>query len=65
MVVSYFAYYIEKKTGSIFLAKTLLLIGGYGPFLCAITFCSYIKEYNKTEMKWDKTDKTGNIKTGN
>nr|WP_297165342.1 glycosyltransferase family 2 protein [uncultured Dysgonomonas sp.] len=63
MLVSYMAYYAEKKGCPSFISRTLLLIGGYGPFLCAITFASYIKEITKSEMKWDKTHKTGNLKT--
>lgn len=63
MIVSYMAYYTEKKGFPTFISRTLLLIGGYGPYLCAITFASYIKEIRKSEMKWDKTHKTGNLKT--
>lgn len=63
MIVSYMAYYTEKKGCPPFISRTLLLIGGYGPYLCAITFASYIKEIRKSEMKWDKTQKTGNLKT--
>lgn len=63
MIVSYSAYYSEKKGCPAFVSRTLLLIGGYGPFLCAVTFASYIKEIRKSEMKWDKTQKTGNVKT--
>ncbi len=62
MVVSFMAYYTEKKGFPLFISRTLLLIGGYGPFLCAVTFASYIKEITKSEMKWDKTEKTGNLK---
>lgn len=63
MIVSYMAYYTEKKGFPSFVSRTLLLIGGYGPYLCAITFTSYIKEITKSEMKWDKTYKSGNLKT--
>lgn len=63
MIVSYMAYYAEKKGAPSFISRSLLLIGGYGPYLCAITFASYIKEITKSEMKWDKTQKTGKLKT--
>ncbi|RMZ59297.1 glycosyltransferase family 2 protein [Chryseobacterium nematophagum] len=65
MVVSYMAYYTEKKGGPAFISRTLLLIGGYGPFLCAITLASYIRGLSQSEFKWDKTEKTGNLKVHN
>ena len=37
------------------------LLGGYGAFLCAVTFASYVKELRGADMKWDKTEKTGKI----
>jgi hypothetical protein len=43
------------------LAPIALYIGGYGSFLCAVTFGSYMKELLGAEMKWDKTEKTGKV----
>ncbi|MBL4689555.1 MAG: hypothetical protein JKY37_33515, partial [Nannocystaceae bacterium] len=43
------------------LAPLVLLVGGYGPFLCAVTVGAYIKEFRGAEMKWDKTIKTGKV----
>jgi cellulose synthase/poly-beta-1,6-N-acetylglucosamine synthase-like glycosyltransferase len=60
MVVSYAAKALE---GSRFrkLAPVALYLGGYGAFLCAVTFAAYVKELRGAEMKWDKTEKTGKI----
>ncbi|MEL6343083.1 MAG: glycosyltransferase [Myxococcota bacterium] len=43
------------------LGLILLMIGGYGPFLCAVTFASYIKEWSGAARTWDKTVKTGKV----
>jgi cellulose synthase/poly-beta-1,6-N-acetylglucosamine synthase-like glycosyltransferase len=43
------------------LAPALLYVVGYGPLLCAITAASYVKEIKRTEMVWEKTEKTGAI----
>jgi len=60
MLVSYSGKALEgtkfKK-----LAPVALYIGGYGSFLCAVTFGSYMKELLGAEMKWDKTEKTGKV----
>ncbi|MEM1025217.1 MAG: glycosyltransferase family 2 protein [Myxococcota bacterium] len=42
-------------------ASFLLYFAGYGPFLCAVTFASYVKELTGASMKWDKTVKTGKV----
>jgi cellulose synthase/poly-beta-1,6-N-acetylglucosamine synthase-like glycosyltransferase len=61
MVAAYLAKVIEKITVIKYFSKLLLLIAGYGPLLCAITFNSYISELRGKEMKWDKTEKTGKV----
>jgi cellulose synthase/poly-beta-1,6-N-acetylglucosamine synthase-like glycosyltransferase len=60
MVVAYLAKTLETA-GRSKLARVFLYIGGYGAFLCAVTFASYVKELRGAEMKWDKTEKTGKI----
>jgi len=61
MIPAYTAKIVETKPKLKFLAKPLLLISGFGPLLCAITFASYVAEWKKQEMKWDKTEKTGKV----
>jgi hypothetical protein len=61
MVAAYLAKVIEKISLIKYFSKLLLLIAGYGPLLCAITFNSYISELRGKEMKWDKTEKTGKV----
>lgn len=60
MLVAWSAKEIEKK-GWQRTSSALLLIAGYGPFLCAVTFASYIKEWQGAARTWDKTVKTGKV----
>ena len=62
MLVSWFAKELETsgRFGS-WLSPFVLQLGGYGPFLCAVTFGAYVKELRGAEMKWDKTVKTGKV----
>jgi len=60
MAVAYAAKVAETK-GRHRLAATLLYLGGYGAFLCAVTFGSYVKEIRGAAMTWDKTVKTGKV----
>ena len=61
MLVSWGAKEAEIRPRLRRLAPLMLLIGGYGPFLCAVTFGAYIKELRGAEMRWDKTVKTGKV----
>jgi len=61
MLVAYAAKWLESSDFWRRLSPALLYLGGYGPFLCAVTFGSYIKELRGEELKWDKTIKTGKV----
>ncbi len=60
MVATYAAMRLEargwRRSGMV-----LLYLGGYGAFLCAVTFGSYIKELTGAARTWDKTVKTGKV----
>ena len=60
MAVAYLAIVVERR-GWIRLSRVLLLVGGYGPLLCAVTFAAYVKEWRGADMTWDKTIKTGKV----
>lgn len=60
MVVAYSAKVLETR-GYKRLAMVLLYLAGYGSFLCAVTFGSYVKEIRGASMAWDKTIKTGKV----
>ena len=61
MVPAYLAKVFEQTKHFKWLAKPMIIISGFGPLLCAITFASYIAEWKKQELKWDKTEKTGKV----
>jgi cellulose synthase/poly-beta-1,6-N-acetylglucosamine synthase-like glycosyltransferase len=61
---SMLAAYLVKRLGDTRLARLappLLYVVGYGPLLCAITATAYVKQLRRTEMVWDKTEKTGRL----
>lgn len=64
MVAAYSVKRIEKLPWLRSLTMPLLLITGYGPLLCAITFAAYVSEWKNQEMKWEKTEKTGKVALG-
>ncbi|MEM9598908.1 MAG: glycosyltransferase [Acidobacteriota bacterium] len=44
--------------------RLLLYVVGFGPLLCAITLDAFRLEWQGAEMKWDKTEKSGNVTLG-
>ena len=46
------------------LAPLTIYVVGYGPFLCAVTFASYVKELRNEGAAWDKTVKRGRVTLG-
>lgn len=61
MLVAWLAKEAERNPKTAFLAPYLLMLAGYGAFLCAVTFGAYIKEWRGASMQWDKTVKTGKV----
>ena len=61
MLVSYIAMVVEKRPRWAWLAPALLLLGGYGSLLCAVTLGAYVKELSGASRSWDKTVKTGKV----
>jgi hypothetical protein len=52
-------YRLDKAGGPKWLRNALLMLVGYGPLLCAIASAAIVAELRKTNLKWDKTIKTG------
>jgi cellulose synthase/poly-beta-1,6-N-acetylglucosamine synthase-like glycosyltransferase len=50
-----------EKIGAKRLASALIYVVGYGPILAAVTLNAYSKEFRGAEMRWDKTEKTGQV----
>ena len=64
MIPAWLAYKLDLKKAPAWLTTSIIIITGFGPLLCAITFQSYISEFNNEELKWDKTEKTGKVMLG-
>ena len=64
MIPAYWSYLLDKKKAPKWVSILIIIITGFGPLLCAITVQSYISEFNKEELKWDKTEKTGKVALG-
>jgi len=60
MLVAYASMELESRDHP-WLARIALYTGGYGAFLCAVTFGSYVKELSGASRTWDKTVKTGKV----
>jgi cellulose synthase/poly-beta-1,6-N-acetylglucosamine synthase-like glycosyltransferase len=61
MAVAYLAKVLEPGRFGRILSPLLVYLAGYGSLLCACTFASYLKELQRAEMTWDKTEKTGKV----
>lgn len=62
MFFAWVVYRLDRAGVSQKITNVLLLLVGYGPLLCVITFAAYIAQFFNREMKWNKTVKTGKVK---
>ncbi len=61
MGVAFLGKIAESRRFGRFLSPLFVYIGGYGPLLCAVTTAAYVKEFRHTEVRWEKTEKTGKV----
>jgi hypothetical protein len=61
-LAAWLVYRIDKAGAPKWLRNSLLVLVGYGPLLCAITFAAIIAQFRKADLKWDKTIKSGKAK---
>lgn len=59
MFFAWLIYRLDQLNVPQTITNPLLVLVGYGPLLCAITFIAYIRLFTQREMKWNKTLKTG------
>ncbi len=53
----------SKKLASLcWLRNTLLLLVGYGPLLCVISFTALATVWRRNNLQWEKTVKSGNAR---
>ncbi len=62
MFFAWLIYRMDRAGISRRINNVLLLLVGYGPFLCAITFAACMAELRHFQPKWDKTEKLGKVK---
>jgi cellulose synthase/poly-beta-1,6-N-acetylglucosamine synthase-like glycosyltransferase len=58
-LLAWLVYRLDKAGAPKWLRNPLLVLVGYGPLLCAISLAAIIAELRKTDLKWDKTIKSG------
>ena len=61
MLAAWLVRRLERVRGLARLAPALVYVVGYGPLLCAIAAAAWGKQIGRTEMVWEKTEKTGAI----
>ncbi len=61
MLAAWAVYRLDRTHRARFLLAPLMILVGYGPLLCSITFAAYVAEARKTTATWDKTIKTGTV----
>ncbi|GAB2457820.1 glycosyltransferase family 2 protein [Jatrophihabitans fulvus] len=61
MLAAYAVYRLAKAGVSIRVLDVAVLVVGYGPLLCAVTFAAYVAEARGAASTWDKTVKTGKV----
>ena len=62
MFFAWLIYRLDRAGMSRRVNNFLLLLVGYGPFLCAITLAACMAELRHFQPKWDKTEKLGKVK---
>ena len=55
-------YRIDKAGAPKWLRNALVVLVGYGPVLCAVACAAIVAELRKTDLKWDKTIKSGKVR---
>jgi cellulose synthase/poly-beta-1,6-N-acetylglucosamine synthase-like glycosyltransferase len=61
MAAAWLVYRLDRTRRASWLVHLLMIVVGYGPLLCAITFAAYVAEARGTATTWDKTIKTGKV----
>lgn len=61
-LAAWLVYRIDKAGAPKWLRNIFLLLIGYGPLMCAVSFAAMIAELRKSDVKWDKTIKSGKVR---
>lgn len=58
-LAAWLVYRLDRAGAPKWLRNIFLILVGYGPLMCAITFAAIVAEFRKTDLRWDKTIKSG------
>jgi cellulose synthase/poly-beta-1,6-N-acetylglucosamine synthase-like glycosyltransferase len=61
-IAAWSVYRLDKAGAPKWLRNMFLILIGYGPLMCSITFAAMIAQARNAEMRWDKTMKSGKAK---
>ena len=61
MLAAWVVYRLDRFRLTRPLVPALVLLVGFGPLLCTITFAAYIAQARGAATTWDKTEKTGKV----
>ncbi|MCP3427091.1 glycosyltransferase family 2 protein [Rothia sp. AR01] len=61
MVAGWAVYRVDRVRALRPLVGPLMLVVGFGPLLCAVTFAAYVAELRGAAQTWEKTEKTGKV----
>ena len=62
MLAAWGVYRLDRFAAARPLMPALVLLVGYGPLLCAVTFAAYVAQLRGAATTWDKTEKTGKVR---
>lgn len=63
MLAGWLVYRLDRVRGLRALIPALVVVVGIGPILCAVTVAAYLAEARGAAITWDKTEKTGKVRT--
>lgn len=58
-LAAWLVYRMDLAGAPKWLRNIFLLLVGYGPLMCAIAFAAIVAELRKSDLRWDKTVKSG------
>ncbi|RMB60207.1 glycosyltransferase [Tessaracoccus antarcticus] len=61
MLFAWLIFRLDRLTWMRPVLSVFMLVVGFGPFLCSITFAAYVAQLRGAATTWDKTEKTGKV----
>ena len=61
-IAAWGVYRLDKAGAPKWLRNFFLVLIGYGPLMCSITFAAMVAQFRNADMRWDKTMKSGKAK---